>query len=580
VALLRKESAHRRWALHGSGEFLRLLWMNLARLVFVGRVLTRYCGAHGLSLLVRRWPFLRRFRAASVNGPDRLRMLFEALGGTFLKFGQMLALQPDILSLEYCNSLLNLLDRIAPFPYEEVERVFETEIGLKPDEAFEFFDPQPLATASVGQVHVAFKDGRKYAVKIQRPSAQADFAGDMRLMAASLWLIRRLHLRFLTWLIEPISEFLAWTREELDFRTEAAYMRQLRENARANPNERVPQLLEEFVTRRTLVMEFLPGTTVLAYLRAIEHGNVPLLRRLDAEGFESSKVAERIIDNFLGDVFKYGLFHADLHPANLMILPGNVVGYVDFGITGCISAYSRQNLIALTLAYTSGDLRGMCDAFFHVSAMDSGTSAARFHQGLARDAGEWYEKHGRGVRLRKNFTLVMLDMLRLSRESGVWPERDVIKYIRSAIAIDGLITRFAPAFDLGRHLRRTCDRYLKWHIRRSLLTMNTLIGWTASTVHLTRDGGLRIFSALQRASGAYRPEPSSRKAPPRSPGPLRAVMALLLAVMTVTVGWPRGQAARGWTWSIAELALAAAFCSLVFRLDRFRSGAHRHARAD
>jgi ubiquinone biosynthesis protein len=271
VALLRKESAHRRWALHGSGEFLRLLWMNLARLVFVGRVLTRYCGAHGLSLLVRRWPFLRRFRAASVNGPDRLRMLFEALGGTFLKFGQMLALQPDILSLEYCNSLLNLLDRIAPFPYEEVERVFETEIGLKPDEAFEFFDPQPLATASVGQVHVAFKDGRKYAVKIQRPSAQADFAGDMRLMAASLWLIRRLHLRFLTWLIEPISEFLAWTREELDFRTEAAYMRQLRENARANPNERVPQLLEEFVTRRTLVMEFLPGTTVLAYLRTIEH---------------------------------------------------------------------------------------------------------------------------------------------------------------------------------------------------------------------------------------------------------------------------------------------------------------------
>ena len=130
--------------------------------------------------------------------------------------------------------------------------------------------------------------------------------------------------------------------------------------------------------------------------------------------------------------------------------------------------------------------------------MDSDSSSIRFHQGLLRDALSWSEREGCEVHLRTNFTLVMLDMLRLSRETGVWPERDVIKYIRSAIAIDGLITRFAPTFDVGNHLRTTCDRYLKLNLRRRLFSMINLIGWTAATGQLIRDGGVRALEALGR----------------------------------------------------------------------------------
>jgi ubiquinone biosynthesis protein len=425
-------------------------------------------------------------------------MVFEELGGTFIKFGQMLALQPDILSIEYCNALFDLLDRVSPLPYEEVEQVFLSEIGRTPAQAFDRIEPTPLATASVGQVHIAWLSGRKLAVKVQRPTVEDDFAGDIRLMSATIRAIRALRLKPLQWMIEPMSEFVAWTKEELDFRREASYMRQLRENAADNPFERVPELLQEFVTRRVLVMEFLPGTTVLSYLRALERGEEDVIANIEAGGFDSHEVASHIIDNFLGDVFRHGLFHADLHPANLMILPGNVVGYIDFGITGSISSYSRQSLVALTLAYTSGDLSGMCDAFFRVSTLDWADSKERFTAGLARCARRWYEKDGRGVRLRKNFTLVMLDMLNLSRESGVWPERDVIKYIRSAIAIDGLITRFAPTFDLGEHLRATCDQHLKWNLRRTLFTIQNLISWTSANVHLFRDGGPRVVEALER----------------------------------------------------------------------------------
>src|SRR5205085_8665769 len=142
--------------------------------------------------------------------------------------------------------------------------------------------------------------GRKLAVKVRRPSVEAEFGGDIRLMAAALGLIRRLGLRRLAWVVEPISEFIAWTREELDFRCEAGYMARLRHNARDNPAERVPEVVWEFTTRRTLVMEFFDGVTVLNYLRAVAAGDAG---RVGGPGFDPAAFARNLIDNFLGDAF-------------------------------------------------------------------------------------------------------------------------------------------------------------------------------------------------------------------------------------------------------------------------------------
>jgi ubiquinone biosynthesis protein len=476
-----------------------VLWQSRSRLAHILVVIVRHALAYALATQLVRWPGLaRRWRLSRLSGPERLRLVFEDLGGTFIKFGQMLALQPDILSLEYCNALFDLLDRVAPFDYAQVEKTFVEELGQAPSEIFDSFDARPLATASIGQVHVAYLGGRKLAVKVQRPNVETDFAGDIRLMTATISLIKRLRLKFVYWMIEPMSEFVAWTKEELDYRCEARYMEKLRFNARDNRRESVPAVLWDLTTRRTLVTEFFEGETVLAYLRALEAGDEVLSRRLKASGFNAHQVAHNIIDNFLGDVFQHGMFHADLHPANLMILPGDVVGYIDFGITGVISQYSRQNLIALTLAYTRGDLDGMCESFFKVSAIDADSDVEGFHNGLKRLADSWYEVEGKERRLRKNFTLVMVDMLRLSRATSIWPERDVIKYIRSAIAIDGLITRFAPGFDVGRHLEKTCHSYLKWQVRKRMFTYNTLLGWASSSERVLRDGPFRVTSFLQR----------------------------------------------------------------------------------
>ena len=435
-----------------------------------------------------------------LSGPERLRQLFEDLGGTFVKFGQMLALQPDILSLEYCNALFNLLDHVSPFPFSCVEETFAQEFGERVSAIFDSVDAQPLATGSIGQVHVAWLGDRKFAVKVQRPTVERDFNGDIRLMTAFIRVIGNLRLKSLGWLVEPMSEFVSWTREELDFRNEANYMRQHRANARDNPRERIPEILDRFTTRRTLVMEFLEGETLLTYLRALERRDEASFRPFQRLGFNPTQVAANIIDNFLGDVFQHGMFHADLHPANLMVLHGNTVGYIDFGITGTISRYSRESLVSLTLAYTRGDLAGMCEAFFRVSTVGTGADLERFRKELKTAAAGWYEDDGHHVRLKKTFTLVMLDMLTLSRSTRILPERDVIKYIRSAIAIDGLITRFAPSFDLCRHLGQVCDRFLKARLRQSMVSYGVIAGFMSSVDRLVSDGAFRTAEFVRRAA--------------------------------------------------------------------------------
>ncbi|MEM7588159.1 MAG: AarF/ABC1/UbiB kinase family protein, partial [Acidobacteriota bacterium] len=391
------------------------LWVpSLKRFARLVGVLARHALAVGLGSLLERLPRLaHRLPAAEMPEPERLRSILEELGGTFLKLGQMLALQPDILPQQYCTELYRLLDRVPPFSTAGVEQVFVEELGRTPAELFDRFEPRPIAAATIGPVHVATLTGRKVAVKVQRPTAERDFGGDVRLMELAISLIRRLRLRRLDCLIEPMVDVIEWTREELDYRQEAHFMEQLRLGSRHRPHQRVPEVVQPYLTRRVLVMELFEGVTLLDYLRAVEPGKeketqpeVPgrethrqethhqethhqethhqeTLRRLAAFGFQPDRFAAHVIDNFFYQSLAYGLYHADIHPANLMILPGNVVGYLDLGITGTLSPYSRRHLAALTLACTRGDLEGMAAAFQRISSADA-AAAQRYCAGLAR----------------------------------------------------------------------------------------------------------------------------------------------------------------------------------------------------
>jgi ubiquinone biosynthesis protein len=573
-------------------EHLRALAMtsltNARRLLQILRLLLGYLFASLLAARLgearlRRLPLLARLvPAARLSGPQRLRRLFEDLGGTFIKFGQMLALQPDILSPEYCNALFDLLDRVAPFPYAEVRRVVVEELGGPPEEVFADFDPVPLATASVGQVHVAHVEGRKVAVKVQRPRVEAEFASDLRLMAAAMAAVRWLRLRPLYWMLEPASEFIGWTWEEIDYRHEARYSERLRNLARDNPIQRVPRVYLEYTTARVLVVEFLEGVTLLEYLRARERGDQVLQRRLKAMGFDGHRFAANVIDNLIGDAFRNGLYHADLHPANLMILPDNVVGYIDFGITGVLSRYSRQHLMLMTLALAQGDMERLASEFLMLSVYGPDSDPAGFRTGLHELARDWYQPDGRRRRLQVNFTRVMTDMLQLSRGTNVMPERDIVKYIRSAIAIDGLNLRFEPGFHVGRHLEQECGRFLEQQAVRGALSEDTVLAWSALGPKLLAEGPARASDFLARLArgdlgvtarvaereGRRPEEPSEpgRRSEAGGPGETRgattrwravnlAGMVFAMAALMTATGQ---RTALGWNLFTVEAALAVA----------------------
>lgn len=443
-----------------------------------------------------------------LSEPERLRLLLEELGGTFVKLGQMLALQPDLLPREYCNALFRLLDRISPVSYPAIEEILQHELGRPSSQIFDTFDTRPLASASIGQVHRATLDGKSVAVKVQRPGAAEQFRGDLKLMRLALWWVKRLKLRRFEWLIEPMNELGEWTEEELDYRNEARYMMEMAKGVESgtNPTQRIPEVYPDLLTARVLVAEFLQGPTLLDYLRSVEHrrsqkADVPdhLTARLERQGFDPVQLAKHLIDNFLSQVFVQGMFHADLHPANLLILPNNTVGYIDFGITGELSPYTRRHLISMTLATSRGDLEAMAEAMFQVSNLDDADTRA-FERGLRELADGWYEGPDGALRLKQSFTLVMLDMLHLSRSTQVWPERDVVKYIRSSMSIDGLIQRFAPELDLSDYLATACLRHLHRHALEQRGSARHWVAWSTSSARLLLDGPSRAGRLLRRAT--------------------------------------------------------------------------------
>lgn len=438
----------------------------LGRVRHVAAVLARHAIAAVADRLGWHW-LSSRVGAPGLSGPRRFRALIEDLGGSFVKFGQVLAVQPDLLPPGYATQLLDLLDRVAPVPIAVVRETIVAELGRAAGR-LEAMDPEPLATASIAQVHVAQLDGRAVAVKVQRPGIEHQFRSDVRMMMILLRLVRTFRVRPLYWLDEPIREFAGWTDEELDFRREARHISLVRRQSLGRAGVRLPEVMMGLTTRRVLVTEYLDGVPMATYMRAVESNDRTLIDRLKQDGFDPAVFGRQIIFNFTTDSFHHGLFHADLHPANLLILPGNVVGYVDFGITGSIGPYARSWLAAMTLALVRRDIDDLHRSFLKLVVPRPDANPVAFRAGLETMADGWYGGPG-GTRLRKPAALVMVEMLGLSRQNAMLPEREVVKYIRSVMTLDGVVHRFAPDLDLGHEIEQASMATLDAESGRQLI---------------------------------------------------------------------------------------------------------------
>ena len=382
------------------------------RLFQITAVLTAQIGK-----LIARW-----LRGRPLGGPDLLREGFEKAGGTFVKFGQILALQVDTLPRAYCAALMRLLDRVPTASREHVLRVFEEDLKAPPEILYGKFDYNAIASASIGQVHRAeLHDGTSVAVKVQRPDVHQDFHRDVLVMRGFIWVVFQLRIKSLYFMRDPVRELGSWTHDELDYRREAAHCKLLADNAEGSATERIPKVYHHLTTGRVLTMEFLDGPNVSTYLKYVERGDHAALARLANAGFNPSVFSNNVISNFLRDAFRHGVFHADLHPANLLILPNNVVGYVDFGIVASLTPEARRKQIELTLAYASGDPEAIYQEFMNICKPSEYADFEGIRRRIAQMARTWYGEPtiGGNVRFRVTVTTAMMDLLTICRDYGV-----------------------------------------------------------------------------------------------------------------------------------------------------------------
>ena len=302
---------------------------NLGRLTEIAQVAVR----HGFGYFFERHkltdllPGRRNGEVLEGTASERgkhLRELLDELGPTFVKFGQLLSMRPDVLPPDIITELRSLQDDVRPFAYEDVERVIEEELGQPIERLFTEFDPIPLAAASIGQVHRAvLPNGHTVAVKVQRPGAPEQIEADLGLLYQAARIVKE-RVRALDFVDvrEVVDEFARAIRQELDYRLEGRNAEQLHRNFAGHPHVRVPRVYWTYSGARVLTLEFIEGTQ----LADIEHAGFSLDER--------KRLAEVIAEAWMTMIFRDGFFHGDPHPANILVIRPDLIGLVDFGLAG------------------------------------------------------------------------------------------------------------------------------------------------------------------------------------------------------------------------------------------------------
>ncbi|WP_028319228.1 ABC1 kinase family protein [Desulfobulbus elongatus] len=286
-----------------------------------------------------------REQIARLSRPERLRLVFEELGPTFIKLGQLLSTRPDLIPADFLGELAKLQDDIPPFSVDEVRTILKEELGRYPEEIFHYFDVEPLAAASIGQVHRArMDDGAEVVVKVQRPGIENVIAVDLEILAH----IAELMEQYLEEVqghqpMAIVHEFARSLSREIDFSVELANIQRFARQFEDNPAIHVPLVYPELSTDRVLVMEYVLG---------IKSSRVGALRE---QGYDLSLIAERGANLVMEQIFVHGFFHADPHPGNVFILPDNVVCFIDFGQMGRLSLRDREDFTDLVLDLVAGN---------------------------------------------------------------------------------------------------------------------------------------------------------------------------------------------------------------------------------
>lgn len=363
----------------------------------------------------------------------RIRLVLTELGPTFIKLGQLLSTRPDVVGEELAAELSQLQASTPADPPQVVRDLIARELGQPLEELFEEFDDIPIASASIGQVHLArLFTGERVVVKVQHANIETIVNEDLDVLAG------------LAQLAESIPEFAPYRptatvaemartlRRELDFGREERNLQQFGEIFALEPTIRIPRAFTELCTSRVLTMDFIEGT------RLTETG------RLLADGIDLEQIARRGARLYMDMIFVHGFYHADPHPGNLLILPGNVIGLLDFGMVGRIEERMREDIEEMMLAITNHDVPMLVTVIKRLGSVPPNLDEAA----LANDVADFVGHYSTQALDRFDLSGALRDMTQIIRRYHIQLPPQVALLIKVLVTLEGTTQLLTPRFSL------------------------------------------------------------------------------------------------------------------------------------
>ncbi|MFH1155732.1 MAG: AarF/ABC1/UbiB kinase family protein [Pseudomonadota bacterium] len=386
----------------------------------------------GLQMISR----TRRERVERLTRAERVRLLVEELGPTFIKFGQILSTRPDLIPLDFIYELEKLQDDVPSFPFDEVRGILAAEFH-DPKTVFATMEDEPFASASIGQVHLAtLKSGEKVAVKIQRPGIWKLIKVDLEIMHHLATLMER-HIEDLSFFrpVKIVEEFASTLEKELDYSLEAANMERVAVQFMVDPTVRIPKVYLDKSTPRVLTMEYIQGIKISD------------IKTLDEQGMDRKILTSRGADLILKQVFENGFFHADLHPGNLFVLPDNVIGLVDFGMMGFIDRRTREVFIDLIASVVSQNVPMSCRLLLELTEYDEEPDSRLLERDLASFISQYLSRPLKHI----NMGHLLQDLLKITSIHQLRLYPDTFLMMKSFASVEGVAQLLDPDFDMVAH---------------------------------------------------------------------------------------------------------------------------------
>jgi predicted unusual protein kinase regulating ubiquinone biosynthesis (AarF/ABC1/UbiB family) len=386
----------------------------------------------------------------------------EKLGPTFVKLGQLLSSRVELLPPAYLEALARLQDKVEPFPFAEVEKIVTTELGARMSKAFQNFEDQPMAAASLGQVHRAtLRDGRPIAVKVQRPGIREQMVEDLdALEDIAEFFDQHTELGKRYEFCRLLEQFRRSLLQELDYRLEANNLSAIREQLRNFPNIIIPAPIADYCTSRVLTMEFVPGRKIT---------ELSPLTRME---FDGAALAEELFRAYLEQILVHGIFHADPHPGNVFLTPDRRIALLDLGMVGRILPRLQEDLLQLLLAIAEGHGDEAANIAIKIGEQKDDFD----HNAFCRRIGELVAQQKSATVEQMQVGRLVLEVTQTSAENGIRVPSELSMLGKTLLNLDQIGRAIAPEFDPNASIRRHAAQILQQRLLKGLSPGNLFSG--------------------------------------------------------------------------------------------------------